>query len=148
MSKESFRRWCAREIGRLDRGDVQASEAVATATKKAALLGLPELVRSGQQLDAANQPGDALPFLASCIAACLEQAGDDRPLTVAEAAAEAGIGLRTMYGLCERGEIDHHRIGAGRGTIRVNKKALAALQRQGSVNAKGSRTTLEQLQTI
>jgi excisionase family DNA binding protein len=90
----------------------------------------------GQQVDAANQPGDALPFLASCIAACLEQAGDDRPLTVAEAAAEAGIGLRTMYGLCERGEIDHHRIGAGRGTIRVNKKALAALQRQGSERAR------------
>lgn len=142
MSKESFRRWCAREIGRLDRGDVQASEAVAAATRKAALLGMPELVRSGQQVDAANQPGQALPFLASCIAACLEQAGDDRPLTVAEAAAEEGIGLRTMYTLCERGEIDHHRIGQGRGTIRINKKALVTLRRKGSSSGKGSRTTL------
>lgn len=149
MSRESFRRWLTREVGRLTRGDATASDAAATATHKAALLGLPELVREGQKIDATNQPGDALPFLASCIAACCQQEGPagEKPLTVAEAASEAGVGLRTMYALCERGELDHYRVGAGRGTIRLKRSALTALPRKGTVKTAG-RTTLEQLQAI
>ncbi|MGI8980556.1 MAG: helix-turn-helix domain-containing protein [Pirellulaceae bacterium] len=148
MSRESFRRWLTREIGRLDRGDSTACDAVATATRKAALLGLPELVRDGQKIDAANQPGDALPFLASCIAACCEQKGPlgERLLTVAEAAQEAGVGLSTMYALCDRGQIESVRIGQGRGTVRISKNALAGLRRKGASRwqAKAARITLHE----
>jgi excisionase family DNA binding protein len=55
----------------------------------------------------------------------------DEILTVAEAAAHARISTGTIYALCSAGKIDHYRIGLGRGTIRIIKKALDVFLREG-----------------
>ena len=40
-------------------------------------------------------------------------------MTVAEVAARLRVGLRTIYSLCESGELACYRIGSERGTIRI-----------------------------
>lgn len=40
-------------------------------------------------------------------------------MTVAEVAAQLRVGLRTIYSLCESGELACYRIGSERGTIRI-----------------------------
>lgn len=143
MTKESFHRWLKGEIRRLSCGDTTGTAAVTEAIRKAALSGLPDVVRAGQQTDEAS----ALPFLATCVAACVDSTPKDT-LTVGEAAAKIGIGLSTMYAACERGAIEHTRIGKRRGTIRINANALTGLKRKGAAKVVSHKTTLEQLQAI
>lgn len=52
-------------------------------------------------------------------------------LTVAEAAGELKVSPGTVYALCKAGKLEHFRIGLGRGTVRIHKKALSALLREG-----------------
>ena len=40
-------------------------------------------------------------------------------VTVKEAAALLGVSIGAVYALCRRGILSHHRIGIGRGTIRI-----------------------------
>jgi excisionase family DNA binding protein len=47
-------------------------------------------------------------------------------MTAKEAAARLEVGLSTVYLLCERGQLSHARIGAGRGTIRISEDDLRA----------------------
>lgn len=46
-------------------------------------------------------------------------------LSVAEAAAELGCSPGTVYGLCRAKLLTHSRVGIGRGTIRIERGALA-----------------------
>ncbi len=66
-------------------------------------------------------PRDAVAVLSSLLATLQPVAGKpaDAPLTVAEAAERYGIAKRTVYALCEDGQLAHHRVGTGRGTIRI-----------------------------
>ena len=47
-------------------------------------------------------------------------------LTVKEASRTLCVSPSLVYGLCARGLIAHHRCGLGRGTIRIDEKALQA----------------------
>ena len=46
-------------------------------------------------------------------------------MTVKQAAAELGISVSLVYGLCAEGKIRHERHGLRRGTIRIPPDALA-----------------------
>ncbi|HVX10002.1 MAG TPA: helix-turn-helix domain-containing protein [Pirellulales bacterium] len=56
-------------------------------------------------------------------------AASDAPLTIKEAADVMGIGVRTVYSLVAAGKLRHSRFGAGRGTIRISREAIAECQR-------------------
>ena len=63
-------------------------------------------------------------------------------LTVKDIAAYFQVDAKTVYGLIEEGLIVCHRIGLGRGTIRVSEKDLASyLASVRCVAAEPSRTT-------
>jgi len=49
---------------------------------------------------------------------------DAGPFTVRQAAAAMNVDDRTVYSLCSNGELAHHRIGVGRGTIRISQVDL------------------------
>jgi excisionase family DNA binding protein len=46
------------------------------------------------------------------------------PLTVREAAKKLGVSPGTIYGLCAGGRLRHHRIGLGRGVIRIDAEEV------------------------
>jgi excisionase family DNA binding protein len=46
-------------------------------------------------------------------------------LTVKQVAQRLGISRQMVYALCESGELSHHRIGKGRGCIRITEQDLA-----------------------
>ena len=50
-------------------------------------------------------------------------------MTVAEVAKHLGVSRSTVYGLCERGELQHMRVS---NAIRVPVRVVAAYLRQGS----------------
>jgi excisionase family DNA binding protein len=52
-----------------------------------------------------------------------------RPLKVGEAAKMLQVSADAVYSLCETGKLKHHRIGNGRGTIRILPADLIRLQR-------------------
>ena len=45
-------------------------------------------------------------------------------LTVGQVAVFLNVGENTVYRLCKNGDIVHHRIGSGRGTIRITRENL------------------------
>ena len=47
-------------------------------------------------------------------------------MTVQEAARSLEVSIGTVYVLCRAGKLAHHRIGAGRGTIRIRTEDVAA----------------------
>ena len=47
------------------------------------------------------------------------QQTDDRPLTVKEAKEFLNVSADTVYSLCDSDQLKHHKIGNGRGTIRI-----------------------------
>jgi excisionase family DNA binding protein len=46
-------------------------------------------------------------------------------LTPAEVAAQLKVSRSTVYALCAANELKHHRVGIGRGSIRVTTDAIA-----------------------
>lgn len=54
-------------------------------------------------------------------------ADDGRPLTVKQAAAFLNCSDDLIYDLCSSGQLVHHRIGKGKGTIRIPRNALSDL---------------------
>lgn len=48
----------------------------------------------------------------------------ESPLTVAEAARAMKVSKDAVYDLCDSGKLRHHRIGSGRGTIRIMPKDI------------------------
>lgn len=57
-------------------------------------------------------------------------------MKVADAAKLLEIKTSTIYALCAAGEIDHLRIGFGRGTIRIESEAVEAYRNRARVKAK------------
>lgn len=52
-------------------------------------------------------------------------AGDPAALlTVKQAAERLNVGVGTVYALCARRKLAHVRVGAGRGTLRIEERAL------------------------
>ena len=47
-------------------------------------------------------------------------------MTAQEVAERLRCSLSLVYSLCQRGKLKHHRLGLGRGTIRVTEAQLAA----------------------
>src|SRR5690242_14478751 len=59
-----------------------------------------------------------------------------RMLTVKEAGERLRVSSSLVYQLCARGVLEHHRCGLGRGTIRIEEKALEAYLERSKVIAK------------
>ncbi len=78
-------------------------------------------------------PRDGLAFLAHIEYEIKPKPGSSELLTVAEAAELSGIPSRTLYSLCKDGQLAHHRIGSGRGTIRIKRADLDRHLRQSRV---------------
>jgi len=57
-------------------------------------------------------------------------------LTVSQAAKVAGASKRTIYKLCEEGRLLHHRVGTGRGTIRIKQSDLRRYLEQNRVECR------------
>ncbi len=56
-------------------------------------------------------------------------------LTVAETADRLRCSRALVYQLCERGRLPHHRLGVGRGTIRVSESDIESYLEQSRVEA-------------
>jgi excisionase family DNA binding protein len=59
-------------------------------------------------------------------------------LTVIQAAMVAKVGKRTIYKLCEDGHLPYHRVGTGRGTIRIKRNDLDRYLQQNRVESHSS----------
>jgi excisionase family DNA binding protein len=57
---------------------------------------------------------------------------EEAPLTVVEAAGAMKVSKDAVYDLCDSGRLRHHRIGSGRGTIRIMPKDIDDLRRAGT----------------
>ena len=70
-------------------------------------------------------------------------------LTVAEVAALLRVSTSVIYDLCAAGKLPHFRVGLGRGTIRIEKKALDSLLSEGVKRFEPiGKMTIEQLEAI
>lgn len=67
---------------------------------------------------------DVSAALLTLAAALTAGQADDKPLTVQEAAARLKVSPDTVYDLCASKKLAHHRIGGGRGSIRINPADL------------------------
>ncbi len=63
-------------------------------------------------------------------------------LTVAETAERLRCSRALIYQLCERGRLPHHRLGVGRGTIRVLEGDLELFLKQNRVEAPPAETRM------
>lgn len=54
--------------------------------------------------------------------------GDEKPLTVRQAAERLAVSVDSIYDACESGKLRHKRIGNGRGTIRIAATDLRRFQ--------------------
>lgn len=70
--------------------------------------------------------------------------------SIAEAAEYLSVGERTLRRLIDDGKLNHHRIGKGRGTIRIRPDDLVAFQRQTTQAGKSEkrRITLSELKAL
>ena len=57
----------------------------------------------------------------------------DELMTAQEAAARLKCSRALIYALCEKGKLSHHRLGLGRGTIRISTADLAAFLNESRV---------------
>jgi len=73
---------------------------------------------------------------------------DRQPMTVQEAAAWLKVSPSTIYAMCANGQLDCFRVGVGRGSIRINKNALLALEREGGQKQTQHVVTLKQLRAL
>lgn len=124
----AYQRWLKSQLRLLEHPepDLQhfydLADIIRQASKRAAVEGLPVAVQACNTV----RPGPIGPkqcreILAACLAACPaepEPVQDDL-LTVAQAAEQFGIPLRTIYDLCNSGQLRHSRIGAGKGRVKI-----------------------------
>ena len=108
-----------------------------------ALAGFPRLHAIGLTLRASDNPEAVKTYLSRCLKALRPRrraaTSPDVPsdcLTVVQAATLAGVGKRTIYKLCEDGRLPHHRVGTGRGTIRVKRDDLDRYLEQNRVEGR------------
>ena len=97
-----------------------------------------------------KNPVDALLRLRECLE-WLESGGPAKepppgvPLTVRQAARRMNVDDRTVYSLCRSGELAHHRIGNGRGTIRITPDELRRYLDRSRVAFRASETVEDHL---
>lgn len=60
-------------------------------------------------------------------------------LTVKETASILGVSLGSVYALVHSGQLDHRRIGTGRGTIRISEEDLEQYLEDSRVTTPGPR---------
>jgi excisionase family DNA binding protein len=58
-------------------------------------------------------------------------------LTIKQVAERLNVGLGTAYALCARRQLEHVRVGAGRGTLRVSEEALERFIEGATVRLEG-----------
>ena len=58
---------------------------------------------------------------------------DEAPLTVVEAARTMKVSKDAVYDLCDSGKLRHHRIGSGRGTIRIMPNDIDDFRRSSTI---------------
>jgi excisionase family DNA binding protein len=106
------------------------ADILADCRKRAAAVGLPAAVEACNIRPGPITPNACRTALAACLAAIpakpARPAGG--PLTVQEAAELLNLPRRTVNDLCSTGKIRHHRLGNGRGTIRIDLADLEAFR--------------------
>ena len=78
-------------------------------------------------------PTDAMTIIGRMLAWCRErptQQTPTAPMSVVDAAEWLGVSERTVRGLIASGELGHHRVGNGRGQVRILPSDLEAYQRR------------------
>jgi excisionase family DNA binding protein len=90
----------------------------------AAVNGLPDLYQASRTT---SDPMTVKTFLSRCLATCSNPV-PRTVLTVQEAATALGISERTLRGLIATGDLGHHRVGNGRGQIRISPSDLEDYQ--------------------
>jgi hypothetical protein len=142
-----FQKWLQAALKRLDRfkesfdwpvaasaQDVfEAAGAIAEELgKRAAALGLHDLVAEATDLEGAADPDAVRTLVAKGIAACGNKGKSKctETLTVPEAAAALRIGEESVRTKCKKGELEHRREGTrgrgGKGTILIPRSAIEA----------------------
>jgi excisionase family DNA binding protein len=108
--------------------------------------GFGELHAAGLALDTRENPEEVKSYLAQCLRALRPGRRRTAPtadlpsdcLTVSQAAKVAGVGQRTVYKLCEEGRLAYHRVGTGRGTIRIKQNDLRRYLEQRRVECRST----------
>lgn len=76
---------------------------------------------------------------------CRDQQDDPDLLTVEQAAHCMNVDDRTVYALCENKVLKHHRIGNGRGTIRIRRVDLDRYLQRNKVEVRASDVEVDYL---
>ena len=129
MTPTQFKNWLTDRLDELEptRGrPASATEAalIAECKQYAYDLGLHELAYTLPDTELVKTPLTAANQLKRCLAALevpVERNGDSEYLSTKEAAAFANLGERTIYRLCESGELTHARVGRA---IRIKRSDL------------------------
>lgn len=151
---EDFRRWLQRALSELqaiaahperDLGDFDyARRIVRLAREHAIALRLPEAFQRCRV--SRPSPDDAIAVVLGCLAALPRD--DSADLTVAQAAERLNVAAKTVYDLCGSGKLAHHRIGAGRGTIRIKPGDLEEYRREASASRRSETGGLKYLERV
>ncbi len=150
-----FRQWCQDSIAALE--DLLDGELTAELKAQAASIVIRAKTHAysitaydlADVLPARDEKNliDALLRLRECLA-WIESGGPDKepapgvPLTVRQAARQLNVDDRTIYSLCSSGAIAHHRIGNGRGTIRIAPDDLNRFLDSSRVAVRASETAV------
>jgi len=139
MTKQTFRKWLRATIAELNRLDTapdlpfhifeEAAEVVRQAGRHAALLGVAS--RCGDcetPALALTTARDALAGVLAALDSNSYSSGKSDLLTVQEAARKAVVSPKTIYALVASGKLRAHRIGNGRGTIRIRATDLERMK--------------------
>jgi len=155
MTREKLRSFIHKQMDELDRwyGDeypdpektvAKERAVVYEVAEKMAREGFHRLHSIGLAVCAGETPEAAKTCLSRCLKALLPKRRRNTTsagvpsdcLTVIQAAKAARVGKRTIYKLCEEGRLPHHRVGTGRGTIRIKRHDLDRYLEQNRVECR------------
>ena len=131
MNRTQFKDWLTDRLAELEPtigrpASENEAALIAEAKQYAYELGLHELAYTLPDTEKVKTPLTAANQLKRCLAALeapAERNGDSDYLSTKQAAAFANLGERTIYRLCESGELSHSRVGRA---IRIRKSDLEA----------------------
>lgn len=93
-----------------------------------------------------EETGD--PVAAALLVLAEALSADDADLSVAQAAERLGVSGQTVRNLIRAGDLRAHRVGAGRGTIRIRPEELASVQEQVEPETLPGEVTLETIRRL